>query len=64
MPASVISVAVVDGQGLEGPAIAGMGEGFTIAVVVPCDDVHPFPVTVTKYVPLVAAVAFETLGFC
>ena len=38
--------------------------GFTTTFVVPAALVHPLTVTVTEYVPAVAAVTLARLGFC
>ena len=50
-----------------GPLLAAAGAagvGFTITFAVPAALVHPPEVTVTLYVPAMAAVAAGRVGFC
>jgi hypothetical protein len=44
-------------------AVGVAGIVFTTSVVVPAELVQPFTVTVTEYVPALAVVTPETLGF-
>ena len=46
----------VETTGVEGVAF--------ITTLTEVDDVHPFAVTVTEYVPLIAVVVFNLEGFC
>ena len=45
------------------PAVGVDGIEFTTTVVVPAALVHPASVTVTEYVPAIAAVALDMVGF-
>ena len=45
-------------------AVGVAGVAFITTAVVPTADVQPVVVTVTEYVPAIAAVAFVTEGFC
>ena len=45
-------------------AVGAVGVGFTVTATVPAALVHPATVTVTEYVPAIATVAFERVGFC
>ena len=45
-------------------AVGGDGTALTTTMVVAEDDVQPFTVTVTLYVPDAAVVAFVIVGFC
>jgi len=46
------------------PAVGALGGGLTITATVPGNDVQPPDVMVTLYVPLIATVADEIVGFC
>jgi hypothetical protein len=46
------------------PAVGADGIGLTVTLVLPAALVHPFTVTVTLYVPAIAAVALAMVGFC
>jgi len=46
------------------PAVGAAGAGFTTTAAVPAALVHPPTVTVTLYVPAIAAVAEGRVGFC
>jgi hypothetical protein len=45
------------------PAVGAIGAGFTTTVAVPAALVHPPDLTVTLYVPAIAAVAEDIVGF-
>ena len=45
-------------------AVGVAGVVLTTTTAVPTPDVHPFVVTVTLYVPAIAAVAPDRVGFC
>ena len=45
-------------------AVGVVGVAFTTTAVVPTAEVHPVVVTVTLYVPAIAAVAPVRVGFC
>jgi len=45
-------------------AVGVAGSGFTVTVAVPARLVQPAAVTVTLYVPAIAAVAEGRVGFC
>jgi hypothetical protein len=58
----LIVLPVHTGELLDAAGVAGVA--FTTTAVVPIAEVHPFAVTVTLYVPLMAVVAFVIDGFC
>ena len=45
------------------PAVGAEGLAFTVAAVVPAEDVQPLTVAVTLYVPVADVVALEIVGF-
>jgi hypothetical protein len=50
--------------GVDAVAVGVAGVGLTTTVAVPIPEVHPPTVTVTLYVPAIAAVAAGRVGFC
>jgi hypothetical protein len=66
-PPTVVEVklsVVPEQTGLLLPAVGEAGVGFTTTEAVPAALVQPFVVTVTLYVPAIAAVAPAIVGFC
>lgn len=57
-------IAVPEQTGLLLPAVGAAGDEFTTTAAVPAALVHPLTVTVTLYVPAMAAVAPVRVGFC
>jgi hypothetical protein len=45
-------------------AVGALGIGLTVTVVVPAFEVQPLAVAVTEYVPDMAVVELEIVGFC